>query len=61
MLLISKRHAILSGRVQFDGGNELNIDKLVSYRDFLDHWTEFERAFQLKMSTLVYNFVNVPV
>ncbi len=59
-LLISKRRAILEGRVQLDGGNSLNIDKPISYRAFLVHWTELERAFQLKMSTLVYDFVNVP-
>ena len=58
-LLISKRRAILEGRVQVDGGNSLNNEKTTSYRAFLDHWTESERAFQLKMSTPVYNFVDV--
>ena len=56
-LLLSKRRAILEGRVQIDGGNSLNNETTTSYRVFLDHWTELERAFRLKMSTPVYNFV----
>ena len=57
-LLLSKRRAILQGRVQVDGGNSLNNEKTTSYGVFLDHWTELERAFRLKMSTPVYNFVD---
>ena len=56
-LLLSKRRAILQGRVPVDGGDSLNNDNLISCRVFLDHWRELKRVFQLKMSTPVYGLV----